>query len=313
MVADLVPSRMKGCAVYESNSAPVPVEAYKKPAWGKSAETYLKDASNKVGESVKAITRTAKVATATVISKLTNNKFVSFIKNLAGKLKSAFMMVANAVSWIVGVAKSVVKMISDTVKAVHDLSATLVALIKQSGIWQLANSLCGGLDLSGIAASIASIQTQMDFDKVLDFALEGLDSSLLGNIKNCQLFTPGSVDKLKAALKNVFSESNFIMLDCMKDVAGFSDDPSINRKLRGAAKFMSDDSLNADALNNIAEWMDTTNDFMFLVENNDRFPTKKVYDLAGTEDLVTSVPKYCEAVLGTIDARMLKATAAYIG
>lgn len=312
-MAEMVPNRMKGCAVYESTSAPVPVTAYKTPAWGKSTEAFLKDASNTVGTAVKSVTRTAKIATATVLDKLTNNKFVTFIKNLASKLKAAFMYAANAVAWIAGTVKSVTKLISDTVKAVHDLSATLAALVKQSGIWQLANALCGGLDLSGIAASIASIQTQMDFDKVVDYALEGLDSSLLGNIKNCQLFKPGTKDKLKAALKNVFASSNFIMLDCMKDVTDYTDVPNVNRNLRGAAIFMSDDTMNAAALNSIAAYMNTTNDFMFLVENNDRFPTKKVYELSSSVELIESVPVYSRSTIGDTNARMIGAAASYIG
>lgn len=297
---------MANNTVFESTTSPVPISEYKAKV-PPAVTGYV----NKLKEMAAAASRKAKLATATVVDKLNNSGIRKLISGVLAARNAIMNTVKGAVAWVASVATMVKSAISDVVQGVKNLADDLANLIKQSAIYKLANSLCGGIDLDSLAADIEAIQTQIDFDKALDYALSSFDSNLFNGIKNCTLFKPGSLDKVKEAVEGMFDSSNIMMLDCMKDKVDYIDVANVDRKLKAAATGMTDDPDNAMAMSTIAEWMGFFTDFLFTTRES-RFQGIVLYKPEDIATMKKTVPNYVDSVIDSNTSSLLMAANAVL-
>lgn len=239
--------RFAKSAVYASDTAPVSIEAYKP-----ITPVLVSGIFDKLKSMVAAAKRKALLLVASALEALN----IARIRNFLGKIIEARNTIMNEVSktvaWAKASAQGMAKLVSDVVQDIKNLGQTLSNLVKQSGIYQMANSICSGFDLSGIAAEIASIKVNIDYASAMDYALSGFDKNLFNHLKGCTLFNKESVQKVKDAIDTMLDKSNFVMLDCMKDTTDYWDVHGIDRKLSASAKLMEDSNLNRAALDEIA-------------------------------------------------------------
>lgn len=299
-------SRFAKSSVYSSSSVPIPVDQYK-PTVPSGVTSVL--------NAIKAVIANAKRKALLLVSAVMEKLNISKIRGILSKIVEVRNTVMNAVSkgvaWVKAAAEGMAKLVSDVVSGVKNLTQTLTNLVKQSSIYQLANSVCSGFDLSGIADQISQIRVRINFDEAMDYALSGYDKDLFNHMKNCTLFNKDSVQKVKDAVKTMLDKSNFIMLDCMKDTTDYWDIHGIDRKLSAAAKVMDDTNDNLIALGEIATWMKLSNDFLISL-NDSRFTSVKVYDLEETVSLNNKVPNYVKSVIGDTNRNLLIAASAYV-
>jgi len=299
-------ARMAKTAVYTSTSTPVPVSEYKA-----TTPPYLASKLNAIKEMALAAKRKALLAVSYALEKLNISRIKAFLDKVVAVRNEVMNSVAAGIAWYKAAVKGMTNLINDVVSSVRNFTQTLSNLVKQSGIYKIANELCSGFDLSGIAAELNSIQIKIDTEKVLDFALSGGDPNLFNHIKNCQVFDKDSLNMVLAALDHMFDDGNFIMLDCMKDTTDYWDIHGVDRKFKEAAKVMDDSTLNAEALRDISIWMNLSEDFMVTLDD-DRFAGMKVYNAEDTVTLNTKTPEYVKTIIGDTNRNLLVAASAYL-
>lgn len=298
--------RMTGCSVYSSTTTPIPISEYKATV-PPGITAYLNTLKTIAATAVKK----AKLLAATILDKLNMSGIRKILSAILAVRNTVMNAVKAAVSWVAAAVKGITNLVNDIVQGVRNLADDLVNMLKASSIYQIANTLCGGIDLSGIAAQIAQIRVNMDWDSVLDYALGDLDSGLFDNIKNCTLFKKDSVQKVKDALDTVFDKSNVIMLDCMRDTVDYNDLTNVDRKFRSTAMYMADDEANRAALASIFANMSLTSDVLMTFKDP-RFSTKKIYIVEDTKSLYDKVPKYVKAVITDQNATLIAAAAQHL-
>lgn len=298
--------RMAKSSVYQSTTTPIPITMYKV-----TTPPAIAGYINTLKSIAAAIVRKAKILAATVLEALN----VSGIRALMAKVMAIRNAVMNAVSagiaWVQAAATGIKNLINDTVNGLRNLVTDLNNLVKMNPFYQLANKLCAGFDASGIAAQIASIQTRLDMDRIVDYILENNDSDMLKNIKNCQVFTSDSKDKLKAAVDKLFSSSNFMMLDAMADKVDYWDIANVDRKFREAASFMEDTDLNRQAIDEIRGYMFLSKNFMVMLKDP-RFENIDIYKGDVIKDMNKNVPNYLTDVIGKDNRTLLAGAMNYM-
>jgi len=299
-------ARMSKCAVYESTSTPVPISEYKATT-PPSVVGFI----NKLKAMAATVARAAKLLAAKVLDQLNVTGIRALLKGVLALRNTIMNAVSAVTSWVAAAAAGIKNLVNDTIKGLQSMADTLANLVKLNPIYQMANTLCKGVDLSGIAADIASIQTRINFDQVLDSILDGGLHDLFKQIKSCQLITPESKAKLKAAVDKLCSDSNFMMLDALADTVDYNDISQVNRKFRKAATYMEDSELNHTAIYEIRAIMFWSEDFMITVNDND-FQTTKLYDGEQIKKMAPTVPNYLTSVLGKTKKSLLSTAMAHV-
>lgn len=297
---------MSKSAVFESTTSPVPITEYKAKI-PPTVSGYI----NKLKSMAAAAARKAKLMTATILEKLNLAGIRKLINGVLAARNAIVSAVAGAVSWVKSIADTVKFIVNDITQGLKNLADDLANLVKKSGIYQLANKVCAGMNLDDLAADIESIQTQIDFDKSLDYALSAFDGGLFNGIKNCSLFDKDSLNKVKDAIGGMFDSSNVMMLDCMKDTVDYMDISAVDRKLKSAAQGMTDDPDNAAALAAIAAYMDFFQDFLMTTRDL-RFNGVVLYNMDDVMELQEKVPNYVKTTIGSDKLDLLVAANAIL-
>lgn len=303
-----MPTRQSGCAVYESTSTPIPIQQYKS-----SATPALSSYIDQLTGTAEAIKNKAKAMAGVALDKLN----VKGIRNVIDKVTTAraeiMSAVSGAVSWVADTVKSVTDAVDSVVGTAASLVSDLSNMIKQNEMYKSLNALCTGADLSDLAEQIASIKAKINFSEALDYALSQFDTDMLDTIQNCQLFDKDSLTKVKDAAKGIFGSGNYVTLNSMKQSVDFFDMANFDRGLKAGLKYSTANDGTTSALQEILEWMGLSADFLFILNNDNRFTEAKVYDI---EDVVDSASgddrAYIDETVGSVNVDMMIAANALL-
>ena len=285
-------NRFAKSAAYQSTTTPIPITSYK-PTTPPAVAGFF----TAIREAAAAIMRKAKLIAAIALEKLNVSGIRAFLAKVMAVRNAVMNAVSKAVAWVSAVVTGIKNLVSDIVSGIKSLVDDLNALIKANPFYQLANALCGGIDLTGISNQIKGIQTRLDTDSILDYILENHDKDLLKNIKNCQIFNKESKAKLKSAVDGLFDSSNVMMLAAMADKIDYWDVKDVDRKFRKAATYMEDSTLSKEAIDEIRGYMFLSEKYAVLLNDN-RFQSTEIYDGPVVKEMRKTVPNYLKSITG---------------